>query len=180
MRMRRFWAAALGAALCGTALAAQDVLATLEVRPNQAGIVVLEVLDSGRPYHEVGKAVFLKATAETRVSLVNGALAWTKAYTESPEFAKLYAATRRRGQQASPADARSAIAKRLREFLTLSATVDYGAKLVPCRNSQHSCFADPAYEEKPGDWKKLYRAGKEPVDAARGFATKWLAEIEKR
>jgi len=179
MCMRRLLAAAVGAALGITALAAQDVLTTLEVRPNQAGIVVLEVLDSGRPYHEVGKAVFLKATAESRVALVNGALAWAKAYTESPEFAKLYAATRRRGQ-ASPADARSVIATRLREFLALSATVDFGAKLVPCRNSDRSCFADPAYEQKPGDWKKLYRAGKEPVEAARAFATRWLADIEKR
>ena len=74
MCMRRLLAAAVGAALGVTALAAQDVLTTLEVRPNQAGIVVLEVLDSGRPYHEVGKAVFLKATAESRVALVNGAL----------------------------------------------------------------------------------------------------------
>ncbi len=178
--MRRVLTAAVGAALCGTALAAQDVLATLEVRPNQAGIVVLEVLDSGRPYHEVGKAVFLAATPEARVSLVNGALAWAKAYTESPEFATQYAATRRPRQQAPAVDARPAIATRLREFLTLSATVDFGAKLVPCRNSQRSCFADPAYEGKPGDWKKLYRAGKEPVDAARAFATKWLADIEKK
>ncbi len=177
--MRRVLTAAVGAALCVTALAAQDVLTTLEVRPNQAGIVVLEVLDSGRPYHEVGKAVFLKATAESRVALVNGALTWAKAYTKSPEFAKLYAATRRPGQ-ASPGDGRSVVAKRLREFLALSATVDFGAKLVPCRNSARSCFADPTYEGKPGDWKKLYRAGKAPVDAARAFATRWLAEIEKK
>lgn len=80
-----------------------------------------------------------------------------------------------------PADFRTAIAKRLRDFLALSATVDFEAKLVPCQNSSgHSCFADPAYEEKPAEWKRCYRAGKQPVEAARTFAANWLRELEER
>ncbi len=277
MRIQHLVAALVGSALCGTALIAQDVLATLDVRPNQAGIVVFEVLDSGRPYHEVGKAVFLKATSEARVALVNGALTWAKQYTESPEFAKRYATTRTqkeprisgrrtwtaeeelnrrqaffeqrianekkaleappsprqtpeqqqadrkrsedlikrtetelarykdpvtraelrkpyeiedqrykeehaKWEQDYPADYRAAIARRLREFLTLSGSVDFGAKLVPCKDSyqHHSCFADPAYEKKPDDWKRVYRAGKQPVDAARTFATNWVRELENK
>jgi hypothetical protein len=81
-----------------------------------------------------------------------------------------------------PPDYRVVVAKRLRDFLALSGTVDFGAKLVPCKNSwqHHSCFADPAYEKKSQEWKRLYRAGKPAVDAARTFATNWLGELEKK
>lgn len=41
----------------------------------------------------------------------------------------------------------------------------------------HSCFADPAYERKSPEWKRCYRAGKQPVDAARTFATTWLRQL---
>jgi len=60
--------------------------------------------------------------------------------------------------------------------------VDFGAKLVPCKNSrqQHTCFADPTHEKKPQEWKRCYRAGKQPVEAARALARNWLREIEKR
>jgi len=277
MRMRNLAVVAVGAMIGVTALVAQDVLATLDVRPNQAQTTLFEVLSSGRLYHDVGKTAFLQATAEARARLVNGALTWAKEYTESPEFAKRYATTRTQAeprlpmgrkwsadeeltrrqtlldqriatekkrledppsprqtpdqQQAQrksseeriknmetdraryddpvaraelrkpleaedqrvkeeharwdedrPADPRVAIAKRLREFLALSATVDFGAKLVPCKDSwqHHSCFADPTYEKKPAEWKRCYRAGKQPVDAARAFATTWLAELEKK
>jgi hypothetical protein len=81
-----------------------------------------------------------------------------------------------------PADFRAAIKKRLREFLALSATVDFGATLVPCRDSSRhlSCIADPTYEKKPAEWKRCYRAGKQPVEAARTFAANWLRELEAR
>jgi hypothetical protein len=86
-----------------------------------------------------------------------------------------------RWEEDYPADFRAAIARRLSDFLSLSATVDFSAKLVPCKNSwqHHSCFADPAYEKKPPEWKRCYRAGKQPVDAARTFATTWLRQLEK-
>ena len=87
-----------------------------------------------------------------------------------------------RWEEAYPADYRAALAKRLREFLALSATVDFGATLVPCRDSSPdlSCFADPTYEKKPAEWKRCYRAGKQPVEAARTFAANWLRELEAR
>ena len=87
-----------------------------------------------------------------------------------------------RWEEEYPADFRAAIAKRLHEFLALSATVDFGATLVPCRNSSQrlSCFADPTYERKPAEWKRCYRAGKQPVETARTFAASWLRELEAR
>jgi hypothetical protein len=87
-----------------------------------------------------------------------------------------------RWEQDYPPDYRVAVAKRLRDFLTLSESVDFGAKLVPCKDSwqHHSCFADPTYEKKSEEWKRLYRAGKEPVEAARAFATTWLRDVEKK
>lgn len=278
MRMQHLAAVAVGSALCVAALTAQDALTALGVRPDQAKVTLFEVVGTGRLYQEAARTAFLKAvTAEARVALVNGALTWGKAYTESPEFAKRYATTRAQAeprlsmgrkwtaeeeltrrqafldqriatekkrlndppsprqtpeqQQAQrtsseerikrmeteraryddpvaraelrkpldaedqrykeehakweenyPVDFRGAIAKRVREFLALSATVDFGAKLVPCENSwqHHSCFADPAYEAKPDEWKRCYRAGKPAVDAARTFAATWLSELEKR
>jgi hypothetical protein len=246
MLMRRLTAAVAGSALCVTAVIAQDALATLGVRPDQAKATLFEVLGTGRLYDQAGRSAFLKAaTVEARVVLVNGALAWAKEYTESPEFAKRYATTRTQAeprlamgrkwsaeeelsrrqaqleqriaaekkrlenppsprqtpeqQQAErvrnedrirkmeteraryddpaaradlrkpldvedqrykeehakweqdyPADFRAGIAQRLREFLALSGTVDFGAGLVPCKGAsqQLSCFANPDYEGK--------------------------------
>lgn len=278
MRLRTIAIVVGGAAICTAALAAQDTLTTLGVRPNEAKVTLFEVLSTGRLYQEAAKTAFLKAaTAEVRVAMINGALTWAKEYTESPEFEKRYATTRRdaeprlpgrrtwsaeeeisrrqafleqriatekkrldeppsprqtpeqqqarrksteeriknmetdrtryidavaraemrrpfeaeekdvkqahaRWEEDYPADVRVAIAKRLRQFLALSATVDFGAKLVPCKNSwqHHSCFADPTYEKKPEEWKRCYRAGKQPVEAARAFATNWLSALEKK
>ena len=38
-------------------------------------------------------------------------------------------------------------------------------------------FANPAYEQKPTEWKLCFRAGREPVEAAKALATAWLKEI---
>lgn len=71
-----------------------------------------------------------------------------------------------------PADPKAAVRKRLREFLETSKNVDYGAKLNGRR------FANAAYEDQSSEWKLCYRAGKEPVEKARAFATQWLAELK--
>lgn len=71
-----------------------------------------------------------------------------------------------------PADHRVAVKKQLREFLEVSKSVDYSAKLNGRR------FASEAYEDKPSEWKLCYRAGKEPVEKARAFAAQWLAELK--
>lgn len=81
--------------------------------------------------------------------------------------------------QKYPADPRVLIAKRLREFLDLAKDVRFDAKLVPAGGGQMR-FADPQYEAKSDQWKLCYRAGKEPVEAARAFAQEWLNQITKR
>ena len=278
MRMQRLLLAAAGSAICVTALMAQDALATLGVRPDQARAALIEALGTGRLDDAGAKRAFLTApTAEARAALVSGALAWAKEYAESPEFAKRYATARAQAeprlamgrrwsaeeelsrrqalieqriaaerkrledpppprqtpeqQQARrtrseerirsmeaeraryddpaaraelrkaldaedqrhqeehakweedyPSDFRAAIAGRLREFIAVSATVDFDAKLVPCKDSSRhlSCFADATYEEKPAAWKRCYRAGRRPVETARAFAASWLRELDAK
>jgi hypothetical protein len=67
------------------------------------------------------------------------------------------------------------IAKRLREYLALSADIDYAAKLTS-RGGQ-MVFENPAYESKGSPWKMCYRAGKEATGAARAAAQAWLKEL---
>jgi hypothetical protein len=74
-----------------------------------------------------------------------------------------------------PADPQVVIARRLREFLALSDTVDFGAQLVA--RGDKMAFANPEYEQKPSEWKSYYRYGKESIAAAREAAEQWLKEI---
>jgi len=74
-----------------------------------------------------------------------------------------------------PADPKRLIARRLRAFLEMSATVDFSARLV--EKEKRMRFADPALEAKPREWKMLYRAGKPAVDAARAAAEEWLKAL---
>lgn len=78
-----------------------------------------------------------------------------------------------------PADPKVLIAARLRQFLALSQDVAFNAKLVPGGGGKMK-FADPRYEAKSSEWKLCYRAGKEPVQAARTFAQDWLRQLEKK
>ncbi len=76
-----------------------------------------------------------------------------------------------------PADPRSLIKSRIREFLAVSAGVDFAAKLLP--RGDKMVFANDDYEQKPAEWKLCFRAGKEATGAARAFAAGWLAELDK-
>jgi hypothetical protein len=67
------------------------------------------------------------------------------------------------------------IAKRLREFLALSADVDFTAATTT--RDGRIVFENPTYEQKPGQWKMCYRAGKEATTAARAAAQAWLKEL---
>jgi hypothetical protein len=75
-----------------------------------------------------------------------------------------------------PENANMAIARRLKAFLETSADVDYSAA-VQARNGK-MMFVNEAYEDKSSEWKLCYRAGREPVEAARRAATAWLSELE--
>ena len=74
-----------------------------------------------------------------------------------------------------PADPKVLIARRLNEFLAMSGTVDFGAKLQA--RGGRMVFANPVYEEKPPEWKLCYRAGREAVEAARASAAEWLKAL---
>jgi hypothetical protein len=80
-----------------------------------------------------------------------------------------------------PADPRALVAMRLRHFLDVTKDVAYDAPLVdtPLGNgARKKVFADPALEAKPAEWKMAFRAGKPATDAARGFAEKWLSDLQ--
>jgi len=78
-----------------------------------------------------------------------------------------------------PGDPRMLIASRLHQFLDLSQNIPFDAKLVPGGGGKMK-FADAQYEAKPNQWKLCYRAGRQPVEAARAFAVEWLRQIEKK
>lgn len=96
-----------------------------------------------------------------------------------PQMARAYAAEHRlklaEFEKLYPADPRQLIARRLRAFLALSATVDFDARLEV--KNRKARFVDPALEGKPREWKLLFRAGKPAVDAAREAAEEWLEAI---
>lgn len=79
-------------------------------------------------------------------------------------------------EKAYPVDPKPFIVKRLRDFLALSATVDYAAKTTKGKDGM-SRFDNPAYESKDDEWEYMYRAGKPAVDAARVIAQDWLKAL---
>ena len=56
-----------------------------------------------------------------------------------------------------PVDPKPVVVQRLREFLAMSATVDFTAKLV--KKDGKMRFENPEYERKESQWKYMYRAG---------------------
>lgn len=76
-----------------------------------------------------------------------------------------------------PADSQRWIAAKLREYLDACTDVDFDAKTISSNGKRR--FTNPDYESKSSDWKFCFRAGREPVEAARQFATSWLAELPK-
>jgi hypothetical protein len=74
-----------------------------------------------------------------------------------------------------PKDPDAMIARRLREFLEISGTVDFSATLV--KRGSLMRFAKPENEERPDEWKLCYRAGREATAAARAFAQEWLKAL---
>lgn len=65
---------------------------------------------------------------------------------------------------------------RLQEFLDNTEAVDFSAQLVERGGKKY--FVNPAYESKGYNWKLAFRAGKDAVETARGFAKQWMSEIK--
>jgi hypothetical protein len=77
-----------------------------------------------------------------------------------------------------PDDPSPAIARRLREFLAVSADVDFAAVVKPTEDGSRVRFENPAYEAKSAPWKLCYRAGREATAAARVAVEGWLKEMQ--
>lgn len=74
-------------------------------------------------------------------------------------------------------DPRASLRKALKIFLAETSAVDFAAETrTTPRNVIR--FAKPDHEAKPRAWKACYRAGREACEAARTFATAWLAELK--
>ncbi len=73
-------------------------------------------------------------------------------------------------------DFRPLLRKQLRAFVALCDEVDFGAKLYASGSKQY--FVNPVYQRKSDEWKLLFRIGKTPTMAARGFAQQWLTEVD--
>lgn len=77
---------------------------------------------------------------------------------------------------ATPADPRVALKRAPKEFLDRTARVDYAAALKT--SSGRRVFVDATLEQKPREWKLCFRAGRDACEAARTFATNWMAELK--
>lgn len=75
-----------------------------------------------------------------------------------------------------PPTVKELIRKRLKEFLDITATIDFNAKLV--KRDGRFYFADPTLEAKDENWKKLFRCGKETIIPARAYAQQWLNTLK--
>jgi hypothetical protein len=95
--------------------------------------------------------------------------------TDRAERAKEYDEAVTKWKQQYPDDPKPVVARRLREFLQLSADVDFDAKLKT--QDGRSTFENPAYQAKSSQWKMCFRAGKEATTAARAAVQAWLTEL---
>jgi hypothetical protein len=79
-----------------------------------------------------------------------------------------------------PPDPMTVIARHLREFLAATPDVDFAAKatkVVDVGAFYHYEFHNPAYNQKPWQWRWSYSFGPEALNAARTAAAAWVKEI---
>jgi hypothetical protein len=74
-----------------------------------------------------------------------------------------------------PLDPDTLIKRQLRAYLSLVASVDFNAELIPKNGKK--IFANPEYERKSDRWKACFRAGKDVNDAIKSFVQQWLKEL---
>lgn len=145
--------------------------------------------------------IMVKLALDKRAEAVKEIGDYVKIFVQTPGFAKEYATTRlelkpehppalyqgpedmavykqdlKRWEADYPATVNGLLKKKLKEFLQLTADINYDAKLE--KRGDKMVFSDPALEAKDGFWKACFRSGKTTVDAARAFAQQWLQEIK--
>lgn len=83
-------------------------------------------------------------------------------------------------EAATPADPRRLFARRLREFLSATADVNFSAKTINLTGGDDGIeFVDKADRAKPWMWQAAAIVGREATVAARAAAEAWLKEIEQ-
>ncbi|MGZ8544214.1 MAG: hypothetical protein ACXWV0_02915 [Flavisolibacter sp.] len=75
-----------------------------------------------------------------------------------------------------PVDYRIVVKERLEHFIKLAKSVDFNAELKTVRDKKK--FVNSAYENKPDEWKQIFRAGKEVIAPAISFAEQWVKELK--
>ena len=118
-------------------------------------------------------AAQMKAALKQQDAMIDG-LAAQQAEEEKRRYEE--AKNRPPDPDATPADPRVALKRSLKKFLDATSGVDYAAALKSA--SGRRVFVNPDLERKPKDWKLCYRAGRDACEAARSFATTWLAELK--
>lgn len=162
---------------------AADPVQSLGMSPAAARQAIFETFDRGFVTLPSGYVAFWGLDDSHRAALVPPLLAVVRAYVESAEFAARLDTTRAaaNGAAAKPAHATpnrlsdELVAERLRQFLALSADVDFSARMVVRNNL--TCFADPKLESRSAEWKLCYRAGPKTLAAARACAGDWLETL---
>ncbi|WP_224994421.1 hypothetical protein [Cesiribacter sp. SM1] len=96
---------------------------------------------------------------------------------EQAEMRKYFKMAVQEWEQQYPQDHRLFLKQRLREFLAVTADVDFAAALEKHPYMNKMVFVNQEYESKPEEWKKAFRAGNEATAAARQFAGQWLKEL---
>ena len=82
-------------------------------------------------------------------------------------------------EKTTPADPRTLFARRLREFLTATADVNFSARTISLTGGPDGIeFIDKADRAKPWMWQAAVIVGREATMAAREASQAWLKEIE--
>jgi hypothetical protein len=83
-------------------------------------------------------------------------------------------------EQQTPADPRKLFARRLREFLEITAEVNFSARTMSLTGGPDGIeFLDKADRERHWMWQAAAIVGSEATSAARAAAQAWLKEIER-
>ncbi len=143
----------------------------------QKGLTEMEaaVKDLQGDVRKQAEAALVQVRAELKAQLATvGTAAARQAAEEKARYEE--AKSRPPDPGALSPDPRVSLKKALKSFLDETSGVDFAAQTKTVSRTRRFERAD--YESKPRSWKMCYRAGREACDAARTFATGWLAELK--
>ena len=143
----------------------------------QKGLTEMEaaVKDFQGDARKQAEAAMIQVRAELKAQLATvGPAAAQQAAEEKARYER--ARSRPPDPAALSPDPRVSLRKVLKLFLDETSGVDFAAQTKPVSRARRFERAD--YEKKPRAWKTCYRAGREACDAARAFASGWLAELK--